>query len=110
MDMEKLSPEAIEMVAERFKVLSEPIRLRILNLLRAGEMSVGELTAMCSTTQPNVSKHLRTLTDAGMVRRDQRGNTVFYSIADESIFKLCDLVCDSLGTRLRTRAEIFASV
>jgi DNA-binding transcriptional ArsR family regulator len=109
MEMKNLSQEAIELVAERFKVLSEPIRLRLLNHLRTGEMTVGELTDACRSTQPNISKHLRILTDAGMLRRDQRGNTVYYSIADESIFKICDLVCDSLETRLRTRAEIFAA-
>jgi ArsR family transcriptional regulator len=105
----ELSREAIEMIADRFRVLSEPIRLRLLNLLRNGEMTVGELTAACRASQPNVSKHLRLLTDSGMLRRDQRGNTVYYSIADESIFKLCDLVCGSLEERLKARAELFVS-
>jgi DNA-binding transcriptional ArsR family regulator len=107
--MEKeMSPEALIMVAERFKVLAEPIRLKLINLLRDGELTVNELTAQCSTSQPNISKHLKVLTDAGILQRDQRGNTVFYSIADQGIFKLCDLVCDSLNERLSAQAKIFA--
>ncbi|QYO65336.1 ArsR/SmtB family transcription factor [Leptolyngbya sp. 7M] len=105
-----MSYEALVMIAERFRVLGEPIRLRLINLLRDGEMSVTELTRAANTSQPNVSKHLRLLTDAGVLRRDQRGNTVFYSIADQSIFRLCEVVCDSLDEQLRTKASIFAGI
>ncbi len=105
-----MSLQAMELVAERFRVLSEPNRLRLLNLLRDGEMSVTELTLACQASQPNVSKHLKLLTDSGILRRDQRGNTVYYSIIDDHIFKLCDLVCDSLGERLKAKAELFATV
>lgn len=106
----EMSYEALVMIAERFRVLGEPIRLRLINLLRDGEMSVTELTRAANTSQPNVSKHLRLLTDAGVLRRDQRGNTVFYSIADQSIFRLCEVVCDSLDEQLRTKASIFAGI
>lgn len=105
-----MSYEALMMIAERFRVLGEPIRLRLINLLRDGEMSVTELTRAANTSQPNASKHLRLLTDAGVLRRDQRGNTVFYSIADQSIFRLCEVVCDSLDEQLKAKASIFASV
>src|SRR6266508_6083301 len=54
-----LSPEALQLVAERFRVLAEPLRLRILQLLRSGEKNVTELTTQLATTQPNASKHLR---------------------------------------------------
>ncbi len=111
MYMEKImSPEALEMVAERFGVLSETIRLRLIKMLRDGEMSVTELTRACKASQPNISKHLKILTDAGIVRREQRGNTVYYSIADQSIYKLCDLVCGSIGENLKAKAELFATV
>ncbi|MDM7923358.1 MAG: metalloregulator ArsR/SmtB family transcription factor [Pyrinomonadaceae bacterium] len=102
-----MSPQAIEMIADRFRVLSESIRLRLVNELRDGEMSVSELTAKLQASQPNVSKHLKLLTDSGILRREQRGNTVLYSIADDSIFKLCDVVCDSLGERLKEQANLF---
>jgi ArsR family transcriptional regulator len=103
----QLSNEAIEAIADRFRLLSEPMRLRILHLLREGEMTVGELTNRLGITQPNASKHLRTLQEAGILRRNQRGNLVYYSIRDESIFQLCEVVCDSLGERFRQQAEIF---
>ena len=106
----KLTEEAIEGVAERFRILSEPIRLRILQALQVGELTVTELTREIDISQPNASKHLRILQDAGLLRRDQRGNSVYYAIADDSIFELCELVCGSLETRFREKAEIFATV
>lgn len=108
--MKNLSPEALNLIANRFKVLSEPVRLRILHLLQDGEKSVTELTGAIETSQPNVSKHLKLLQDAGILKRQQRGNTVYYSIADESIFKLCELVCDSLEEKFKNQAEMFAPV
>lgn len=108
--MKNLSPEALRLIATRFKVLSEPIRLQILHKLQDGEKSVNELTEAVETSQPNVSKHLKILQDAGILNRHQKGNTVYYSIGDESIFTLCELVCDSLQERLKIQAEIFAPV
>lgn len=103
-----LSDDAISLVAERFKILSEPLRLAILQEMRGGRKSVGELVAATGASQPNVSKHLKLLQSAGMLARDQRGNTVFYSIADETIFTLCDVVCSSLGEHHRKKAGVFA--
>lgn len=105
-----MSSEALELVANRFKILSEPLRLRILQSLQNGEKSVTELTDLIETSQPNVSKHLKILQTSGLVKRRQKGNTVFYAIADESIFTLCEVVCNSLETRLKNQAEIFTSV
>lgn len=105
-----LSSEALGLIAERFKILSEPLRLRILHLLQDGEKSVGEVTGAIETSQPNVSKHLKILQDAGLVKRRQNGNTVYYSIADESIFTLCEVVCNSLEERFKIQAEFFAPV
>ena len=108
MAKKNLSPEALGLIASRFKVLSEPIRLQILHNLQDGEKSVGEITDAIQTSQPNVSKHLKILQNAGITKREQKGNTVFYSIADESIFTLCELVCDRLEENLRSQASIFA--
>src|SRR6266581_2728630 len=91
-----LSTEALGLVAERFRVLAEPLRLRILQLLRSGEMNVSELTAELETTQPNVSKHLRLLQEAGFIGRRQVGNSVYCFIVDATVFDLCDLVCTAL--------------
>ena len=110
MNGKELSSDALEIVANRFKMLSEPLRLRILQCLQDGEKSVTALTEAVATSQPNVSKHLKILQTSGVVKRRQKGNTVFYAIADESIFTLCEVVCTSLETRFKNQAEIFTSV
>jgi len=102
-----MSAEAISLVAARFKVLSEPLRLQILQYLQNGESSVTNVTKAVNSTQPNVSKHLKILQDEGFVAKRQEGNTVFYKIADESIFELCDVVCGSLKERFSERSSIF---
>jgi DNA-binding transcriptional ArsR family regulator len=96
-----MTPEALEMVAARFRAMGEPLRLRILQQLEAGERSVSTLAQRVASTQPNVSKHLKVLQEAGLVQRRQQGTSAYYSIADEMVFELCDMIC----TRLRDRLE-----
>jgi ArsR family transcriptional regulator len=96
----------VALVAERFRILGEPLRILLLQTLREGERSVGELVAAVGSTQPNVSKHLRILQAAGLVGRRQERNTAFYAIADPSVFDLCAAVCDSVGARLVRTAEL----
>jgi ArsR family transcriptional regulator len=103
-----LSQNALQLVAARFRLLAEPLRLEILQHLRSGELSVSEIVDATGSTQPNISKHLRLLQDAGMVARRQEGNTVHYSISDPSVFELCDLVCGSLRSSLAERTAMFA--
>ncbi|MDX2031019.1 MAG: metalloregulator ArsR/SmtB family transcription factor [Blastocatellia bacterium] len=100
--------EALRLVAARFKVLSDPMRLRMLQELEQGERSVTALTEAVESTQPNVSKHLKMLQEAGLVARRQEGNTVYYSIADATVFELCDVVCGSLQERFEAHASVFA--
>jgi DNA-binding transcriptional ArsR family regulator len=100
-----ISPEALELVAERFKALSEPIRLRILHQLHDGEMSVTEITQVIESSQPNISKHLKLLQDAGLVARRQEGNTVYYSISDKVVFDICEIVCNSLREKFSAKAD-----
>jgi ArsR family transcriptional regulator len=102
-----MTTESLGLVAGRFKVLSEPLRLRLLQTMERGELSVGKLAEKLGTTQPNVSKHLKVLQDAGLVARRQEGNTAWYSIADPTVYQLCDLVCSSLRDRLEAQAEMF---
>lgn len=84
------------MIAHRFRVLGEPTRIRLLDSLREGPATVSELQAATGASQQNVSKHLGMLLDVGMVRRVKDGNRAYYSIADETLFDLCDQVCGSL--------------
>ncbi len=88
-----LSPEQIDLVAQRFKVLSDRTRLGILQVLRRGEHTVNEVAEAVGASQPTISKHLATLTRSGMVARRQDGNRVLCSIADPIVFELCNLVC-----------------
>lgn len=85
----------LALVARRFRTLGEPYRLRILQELEAGERSVGELVAALDGNQPNVSKHLQILFDAGLIGRRREGTSIFYAISDPMVFKLCALVCSS---------------
>lgn len=99
----RLSPHGIELVAERFRILGEPTRLQILNVLRDGERSVGELQERLGAGQANMSRHLQVLHAGGFVDRRRDGTTVYYRLVDPTVFKLCDLVCGRLGTQLERR-------
>ena len=103
-----VSDEALELVARRFAVLGEPMRLRLLRTLFDGEKNVHTLVELTGGTQANISRHLQTLTAAGLLGRRKEGLQVFYSIADPSIFKLCELVCGSLEKQLTKQAGAFA--
>jgi ArsR family transcriptional regulator len=103
----KLSEQALELIAARFRLLSEPSRLKLINLLQAGEKNVSELVAASELNQANVSRHLQALHEAGILARRKEGLTVIYSIADPSIFELCEHVCGSLQKRLAVHIKAF---
>ncbi len=105
----ELSEGALEMVAERFKTLSEPMRLRLIYALMDGEKTVSELVHETGGLQANVSKHLGMLLDAGIVGRRKQGLNAYYRITDESIYDLCDLVCGSIHDRLAATLDDFSS-
>jgi len=99
-----LTDEALQLVAHRFAVLAEPMRLRLIQALFAGERNVTDLVAATGGTQANVSRHLQTLTAAHVLGRRKAGLQVFYRIADPTIPKLCELVCGSLAKSLARQA------
>ena len=99
--------EVVQQVAEYFSILSEPMRLRILNLLREGEKCVQELVEATATSQANVSKHLKVMLQAGILSRRSEGTSAYYKVEDELIFELCNLVCDRLATRIEEQARHF---
>ena len=89
-----------------FRVFSEPTRLAILQLLREQALSVNELVEQLETSQANVSKQLKTLYEADLLHREQKGNQVFYSIKEQMVYELCEIVCDKLNRNARASAEI----
>ncbi len=95
------------MIANRFKVLSDPTRLQLLQALRQGERNVTELVQATGTQQANVSKHLALLADAMMVARRRAGANVYYVIADASILQLCELMCNRLQQEFEARSAEF---
>ena len=100
----RLEPETIEAVADRFKVLAEPARLAILNALR-GEpmMSVTTLIDETGLSQANLSKHLQLLYTHGFVERRRSKSWVYSSLADQSVFALCDIMCGQLKRHVAVR-------
>ncbi len=101
----ELTDEALELIAARFRMLAEPMRLRILHAIGEAEMSVTELVEATGAGQANVSKHLGLLLDAGLVARRKEGLMVYYRVSDATIFDLCEAVCSSLGEHLAARHD-----
>lgn len=96
----------VELVAQRFRLIAEPMRIRLLDRLRGGEQTVGELAEALGASQQNVSKHLGSLHQAGIVGRRKERNHVVYWIADESVFALCEIVCGGLQSQIAELAQI----
>ena len=96
----------IELIAQRFRVIGEPMRIRILDRLRDGEASVAELTDYLGTSQQNVSKHLGVLHEAGILGRRKHGTSTLYAIADDSVLALCEQVCGGLQRQFTDLAEL----
>lgn len=103
-----LSDPLIELIAARFRVLAEPMRIKILDSLRSGESTVSELQEALGASQQNVSKHLGILHAAGMVTRTKDGNHVRYAIADEGVFELCEQVCGGVRRQLDELGSVLA--
>jgi DNA-binding transcriptional ArsR family regulator len=95
-----LPERLVELIAQRFRVLGEPMRIKLLDSLRHGEATVGELQEATGASQQNVSKHLGILLQAGMVSRTKHGTSACYAITDESVFELCEQVCGGLRRQL----------
>ena len=92
-----LSRPALEIVAARFRALSDPSRLQILQHLFHGEQSVQAVCDLTGLSQANVSKHLSLLAEQGIVHKRRQGLFVFYSVSDNSVIELCDIVCGAVG-------------
>jgi len=104
-------PEAlVELIARRFRVIGEPMRIKLLDRLRSGEATAHELAADSGSSQQNVSKHLGVLHEAGIVARRKEGTQVFYRVVDTGVFELCETVCGSVQRQLAELNAIMAGV
>ena len=107
MGQTSLNPQNLESVATRFRILGVPLRLQILNDLAEGERTVTSLVDATGSTQPNVSKHLTTLLAHRLVKREKRGNSAYYSVADPAVFELCEIVCGNIERALDEERRAF---
>jgi DNA-binding transcriptional ArsR family regulator len=105
-----LPDDLVELIARRFRVLGEPMRIKLLDQLRAGEASVNELSIALDSSQQNVSKHLTVLAEVGILGRRKQGTYVYYRIVDEGVFALCDQVCGSVQQQLHALNALVAGV
>lgn len=104
-------PDALaDVIAQRFRVLGEPMRIKLLDHLREGPASVGALQHATGASQQNVSKHLGVLLGAGMVSRSREGNFAVYAIADDSVFELCETVCGGIKRQLDDLQTVIGEV
>jgi DNA-binding transcriptional ArsR family regulator len=97
----------LDLIAARFRLLGEPLRLKLLAILAGGERSVSELVELTGAGQANISKHLAALAEGGLVRRRKAGTSTFYAIADATTLTLCDVVCAGLQERFLEQARAF---
>ena len=105
-----LPDDLVELIARRFRVIGEPMRIRLLDRLREGEATVGELSEALSASQQNISKHLAVLAEVGILGRRKEGNHVYYRVVDEGVFALCEAVCGSVQQQLRSLNELVTGV
>ena len=90
----------VDLIARRFRVLGDPNRIRLLDLLREHDATVTELHEALGASQQNVSKHLGVLLQAGIVTRTKQGTSARYAIADDGVFALCEHVCGGMRRQL----------
>jgi DNA-binding transcriptional ArsR family regulator len=104
-----LPDDLVALIAERFRVLAEPTRIKLLERLHEREATVLELTELIGTTQQNVSKHLGVLQRSGIVARRKQGNFAYYRIVDESVFSLCEAVCSTVQHHVESLHKLVAT-
>ncbi len=106
--MDQFSPQALEQIAAYFKVFADPTRLQILNLLRDGELNVGQLAQRCKFSSANISRHLSILNQHGLITRKTQGTSAYYKVADDSPYALCELVCQNISRQINAQKKAFS--
>jgi DNA-binding transcriptional ArsR family regulator len=100
----------VDAIAQRFRVLGEPMRIKLLDRLRDGAATVQELQDATGASQQNVSKHLGVLLQANLVSRTREGSFARYAMTDDSVFELCETVCGGLRRQLDELESILSEV
>lgn len=108
MAQQELTAEIKQPIADRFRALAEPARLHLMQALRGGERTVGELAAATGSPTANVFKHLQLLHNAGLLTRRKEGLYVYYGLANKDVFLLCDIMCGRLAVEANTRRKVLA--
>jgi DNA-binding transcriptional ArsR family regulator len=108
--LSNFDPTTLAFVADYFKVLSESSRLQILQSLQSGPKNVMELAEATGLGQANLSKHLKVLTQAGILSRRTQGTSAYYEIIDPIVFDFCQLACNRIRDRLEQQAQSFAQL
>ncbi len=103
--MEDVSEQLLERIASRLRAMGNPVRLKILHALEAGELSVNEILSRIGGSQANISKHLAVLRTAGLVESRRDGVSVYYRIGDAAVFTVCQTVCEALQDRASAEAQ-----
>ena len=98
----------VDLIAQRFRVIGEPMRIRILDALRDEDLTINELADRLGSSQQNVSKHVGVLAQASIVAREKVGTSVRCSLADPVIFDLCELVCGGIAQQVDELNELLS--
>ncbi len=105
--LSQLSPQALARIADYFKVLGESSRLQILSALQGEALNVTEIMQATGLSQANASKHLKSLTQLGIVSRRQEGVCVYYSVAEPVLFEVCGQISSLIARQMeQQRREI----
>jgi len=97
--------DMIVSMAYRFKILSEPMRLKILRSICNGEKTVQEIVSEAEASQANISKHLSMMYESGLVERRKDGLKCYYRLADDSVFQVCGLISNSIANNMKSRLK-----
>lgn len=107
MKLQSVPDELLALMAEKFRMLSDPTRLAILRcLMNRQELNVGQLVSLTGRGLANVSKHLKQMADTGLIARQKCGSFVHYRLEDPVVDKICELVGDSLRRDLEAELKI----
>ena len=103
---DKLSKEYLELVSRQFKILSDPLRLAVIQELKESEKCVSDLVEILNANQGNISKHLGYLSEAKMVKRRKDGLRVYYSLSSPIIVEICNIVCSKIEEDIKSQMSL----